>query len=101
MSIHVYAPECIEKYATSGTCPDCKQRTRFLSYSYEWFEPDCTCIKCGRSFNADGWVPLPFVRGSRQKEIARAKRRFKSTIAIGVDAMIKRMEQNEQCTNET
>lgn len=92
MGTHILRPEVVTKHATSGTCPDCKQRTRFLSYSYEWFDPDATCIKCGRSFNEDGWVPLPFVRGSRQKEITRAKERFRNTVAIGVDEMLRRAD---------
>ncbi len=91
--LHILRPECITKHAESGTCPDCGQRTRFLSYTFEWFGPDATCIKCGRSFNEDGWVPLPFVRGSRQKEIARAKDRFRRTVAIGVDEMLRRAKE--------
>ena len=88
--IHILSPEVITKHATSGTCPDCGQRTRFLGFSYEWYSGDQTCIKCGRSFNEDGWVPLPFVRGSRQKEIARIKDQFRRTVAIGVDEMLRR-----------
>lgn len=79
--VHILRPECVTKSAIGGTCPDCKQRTRFLTYSYEWYGPDSTCIKCGRSFNEDGWVNLPFVRGSREKEIKRAKDRFRNTAA--------------------
>ena len=90
MTIHVYRPEVITKHATAGTCPDCGQRTRCLGHSYEWFAGDSTCIKCGRSFNEDGWVPLPFVRGSRQKEIARAKEQFRRTKAIGIEEMLRR-----------
>lgn len=88
--VHIYRPTVIEKRAVACTCPDCGQRTRILWYSYEWFGPDGTCIKCGRSFNEDGWVRLPFVRGSRQKEIQKARERFRHTRAIGVDAMLKR-----------
>jgi len=94
MSVHVYCPQVITKHAAACVCPDCGQRTRILSYTYEWFGPDGTCIKCGRSFNEDGWAALPFVRGSRQKEIARARERFRHTKAIGVKAML--AQQKEQ-----
>ena len=88
---HILCPEVVEKKAVAGTCPDCGQRTRFLTFTYEWFGPDATCIKCGRSFNEDGWAALPFVRQSRAKEIQRAKDRFRHTTAIGVDALLARM----------
>lgn len=94
--VHIYRPECITKHATAGKCADCGERTRFLTFTYEWFGPDATCIKCGRSFNEDGWVGLPFVRGSRQKEITRAKERFRKTIAIGVDEMLRRANEFAQ-----
>ena len=88
--VHIYAPPVIEKHAQAGTCPDCGARTRFLVFTYEWHGPDATCIKCGRSFNEDGWAALPFVRGSRQKEIAQVRDRFRKTVAIGFDEMLRR-----------
>ena len=90
MNVHIYSPPCVTKSAVAGTCPDCGRRTRFLAYSYEWYGWHATCIRCGRSFNEDEWVPLPFVRGARQKEIAGAKERFRRTVAIGVDEMLRR-----------
>lgn len=66
-----------------------------MSYTYEWHGPDGTCILCGRSFNEDGWVPLPFVRGSRAKEIASAKERFRHTKAIGTDELLRRLAAEE------
>lgn len=86
--VHICRPEVVTKRAIAATCPDCKQRTRLLAYSYEWYGPDYTCIKCGRSFNEEAWCALPFVRGARAKEIKRAKERFRATVAIGVDALI-------------
>ena len=88
--VHIYAPSCITKHAFSGTCPDCGQRTRFLTFTYEWYGPDSTCIKCGRSWSDGEWMPLPFTRGSRRKEISRARERFRCTRAIGVDEMLRR-----------
>ena len=88
--VHIYAPRCVEKYAIAGVCLDCKKRTRFLTFTYEWHGPDSTCIRCGRSWSDGEWTPLPFVRGSRQKEIARAKERFRRTTPIGVDEMLRR-----------
>lgn len=89
--VHVLYSEVVEKYARSGTCPDCKKRTRFAIYTYEWFDTDMTCLRCGRSFNEDGWVPLTFERRSRQKALSRAKERFRNTVAIGVDEMLRRV----------
>lgn len=91
MNVHLYAPSVVEKKAVACTCPDCGQRTRLLMFTYEWFGSDATCIKCGRSFNEDGWVALPFVRGSRAKEIAKAKERFRHTKAIGMEEVLRRI----------
>jgi len=77
--VHVYAPPCTSKHVLTGTCPDCGKRSRFLTFSYEWYGPDSTCIRCGRSWSDGEWMPLPFVRGARQKEIDRAKARFRNT----------------------
>lgn len=90
MNVHIHAPPCVTKHATAAVCPDCGKRTRLLTFTYEWYAPYMTCIRCGRSFNEDGWVPLPFVRGARVKEIALAKDRFRRTKAIGVDEMLRR-----------
>jgi ribosomal protein L37AE/L43A len=89
--VHIYAPPCVSKHAIAGNCPDCKKRTRFLTLTYEWHGPDATCIKCGRSFSDGEWMPLPFVRDAREKEIARAKDRFRRAAPIGVDAMMNRI----------
>jgi len=91
--VHIYVPPVIETLAQAGTCPDCGKRTRFLIFTYEWYGPDATCILCGRSFNEEGWTALPFIRGSRQKEIARARERFRTTVAIGFEEMLRRANE--------
>lgn len=88
--VHIYRPECITKHATSGKCPDCKQRTRFLILTFEWHGERATCMKCGRSFEDGEWLPLPFERGARAKEIARAKQSWRDAKPIGVEEMLRR-----------
>ena len=76
--IHIHAPQPTEKSAVAVTCPDCKERTRMLSFFTPYYGWDSTCIKCGREWQDSEWMPLDFVRGSRQKNIDRAKTRFSS-----------------------
>ena len=78
--VHIYAPRPTRKSAVAATCPDCGKRTRMLSFFYEWHGWDSTCIKCGRSWSDGEWMDLPFIRGARQKEIERAKDRFRRTV---------------------
>lgn len=73
MNIHIYAPPVVMKKACAGKCPDCKQRTRFLAFFYEWHGWNHTCIKCGRRWCDGEWIPLDFMRGARRDSIARAK----------------------------
>jgi predicted RNA-binding Zn-ribbon protein involved in translation (DUF1610 family) len=89
MAVHIYCPPVVTKRAVAASCPDCGQRTRMLTFTYEWHGPDATCIKCGRSWSDGEWMSLPFERGARSKEIARAKRRFRNTKAIGLNAMLR------------
>ena len=76
--IHIHAPESTDKSVRVATCPDCKKRTRMLAWFTPWYGWDSTCILCGRSWSDGEWLDLDFVRGSRQKSIASAKRRFRS-----------------------
>lgn len=88
--VHVYAPTVVKKWVRSGVCLDCGQRTRFLGLSYEYHGPDVTCIKCGRSWSEGEWMPLPFMRGAREKSIASAKAAFRAAKPIGVEEMLRR-----------
>lgn len=74
MSVHIYAPPVVEKKAFSGRCPDCKRRSRFLAFFYEWHGWNQTCIRCGRRWCDGEWMPLEFVRGARKDSIERAKK---------------------------
>jgi hypothetical protein len=76
--IHIHAPMPIGKHVHSGTCPDCKRRSRFIGWSYEWYGASNTCLRCGREWQDGEWMPLPFMRGARQHNIDAAKRRFRA-----------------------
>lgn len=75
--VHIYAPQPVMKFVSSGQCPDCKRRTRFIGVYYEWHGPTSTCLRCGRRWEDSEWMPLDFERGARQKSIDRAKRAFR------------------------
>lgn len=49
-----------------------------LMFFTPWYGWDSTCIKCGREWQDGEWCPLDFVRQSRQKSIAAAKKRWRS-----------------------
>jgi len=73
MKIHIHAPSATAKSATATICVDCGKRTRMLQFFTPWYGWDSTCIRCGRRWMDGEWMPLDFVRQSRQKSIAEAK----------------------------
>lgn len=75
--IHIHAPRFSIKAAVTQVCPDCKKWTRMLSFFTDWYGWDATCIKCGREWSSGEWMPLPFERGARQKNIELAKQKFR------------------------
>lgn len=74
--IHIYAPQATAKAVHAGTCLDCGRRTRFLQFFTPWHGWDVTCLRCGRQWQDSEWMPLDFVRQSRQKSVAAAKDRW-------------------------
>ena len=79
MNVHIHAPKPIKKNIHTGHCPDCKRHSWFIGLFYEWYGPSITCLRCGRRWESGEWLPLDFVRGSRQKSIEAAKRAFRNT----------------------
>lgn len=75
--LHIHAPAPVCKFVHSGTCPDCKRRSRFIGFEYEWYGADKTCLRCGRQWSDGEWMALPFMRGARQHNIDAAKRRWR------------------------
>jgi len=78
-TVHICAPQGY-RFAHAGTCLDCGQRTRFIGISYVWYGSDSMCLKCGRCWSDGEWMPLDFVRGSRQKSIDSMKVAFRRAI---------------------
>ena len=74
MTIHIYAPRSTAKTVRAQVCPDCKKRTRILSFFTPWYGNDDTCLRCGRKWADGEWMPLEFSRFARAKNIANAKR---------------------------
>lgn len=85
--VHISSPQILEKFILTGHCPDCKQRTRFIGFAYEWHGDDQTCLKCGRRFSDGEWMPLAFTPQSRQKSIAAAKKRWRNCRPKGFDSL--------------
>lgn len=79
MTIHIHAPKPSEKSIRRHHCPDCGRSSFFVGFFTEWYGWDITCLRCGRSFADGEWLPLAFMRGSREKAIAAAKRRYRRT----------------------
>lgn len=76
--IHIYAPRPTAKKIHTAVCFDCKKRTRMLQFFIPWYGWDSTCLRCGRCWQDGAWVPLEFVRQSRQKSINHAKQLWRS-----------------------
>ena len=74
--VHINCPRG-ERFAFSGTCLGCGQRTRFIGVSYLWYGSDKCCLKCGRRWSDGEWMPLDFVPQSRQKSIDGMKKAFR------------------------
>ena len=83
--IHIHAPRATAKAVIVDTCPDCKKRTRLLSFFTPWYGNDSTCLKCGRQWMDGEWIPLDFVRGIRQHNIERAKRLWRAMPPVGMN----------------
>ncbi len=75
--LHIYAPPVIERRIVADKCPDCKKHTRFLLWGYQNYGSSTVCLRCGRHFEGGEWIPLDFVRGSRQKSIDAAKAKWR------------------------
>lgn len=76
-TLYICAPQATAKTVHAGECGDCGKRSRFLSFFTPWYGYDSTCISCGRNWCDGEWMPLSFVRQSRQKSIKRAKDRWR------------------------
>jgi len=74
--VHIYAPQPSVKSLTSAKCPDCGDDTVFVGFHVEWHGWDETCIRCGRRFCDDEWMPLDFYRHARRDSIKRALERW-------------------------
>ena len=79
--LHVYAPPAIARFVRVGACPDCKRRTRFLGWEYEWYGTTQVCLRCGRRWADGEWMALPSLRYARRQSIDGAKRRWRSETA--------------------
>lgn len=85
MSMHIHAPRATAKRLVAETCPDCGKRTRFIEFFTPWYGWDSTCIRCGRKWADGEWLPLPFVRGARQKNIDTAKGFWRALPPVGLN----------------
>lgn len=62
---------------------DCTERDshsyhpRFLCEHYPWYGFTFTCLRCGEVWHDDERAPRPLLRGWRQRNINRARRRMR------------------------
>lgn len=76
--VHIHAPQPTDKRIASGICRDCGwRRSWFIGIFTPWYGWSVTCLRCGRNHQDGERMPLPFMRGARQKSIENAKRRFR------------------------
>ena len=79
MDLHIHAPQPDMKAIGYKLCLDCGWMSRFVQFHTPWYGWDSTCLKCGRHYSDGEWMPLDFVRQSRQKSIDHAKARYRRT----------------------
>jgi len=72
--VHIHAPQATAKEIGITVCVDCKKRTRMLCFFTPWYGWDSICLRCGRHWSDGEWMPLDFVRQSRQRSIDSAKK---------------------------
>lgn len=81
-SVVICRPTPIKREIIAGECSDCKRRSRFLVWIYEFYGATRVCLRCGRTWIDGEWMPLTFERGSRAKSVARAKHAWRKDTAI-------------------
>jgi hypothetical protein len=72
--VHIHAPKPEIRMIVRRACPTCKRNTFFTYFSYEWYGPSCTCLKCGDRWNDGEMAERPFARGWRKRSIQQAKK---------------------------
>ena len=76
--IHIHAPLPIEHKIKRSECPDCKKNSYFVTFYYEWYGLESTCMRCGRQFNEDGGQDLLFYRYARRDNKNSVRKFWKS-----------------------
>ena len=74
---HIHDPEPVIRKKFRSHCPTCKSRRTMVGWWYEWYGWDVTCLGCGEQWSGEEMCERPFERGWRQRNIERAKRRWK------------------------
>ena len=77
--VHIHNPPVTMRRIVTMCCLDCGKRTRLLGFHQDWYGWRDTCLRCGRTWDGGEWLPLPFVRGSRQKAVAATKAHWRRT----------------------
>ncbi len=55
-----------------------RHHTKIGGGECEYFGPTSFCLRCGREWQEGEWMELPFIRQSRQKNIAYAKKHWRA-----------------------
>ena len=76
-TIHINYTKTHEASICWRTCTDCQKRSPMVYLFQEWYGWDITCMRCGRSWQDGEWMPLDFLKRSREKSKQRARKRYK------------------------
>ena len=77
MSVHVCAPATVT-FRRRRYCPTCQTSRRMVGSAAVWYGTTWTCCTCGDAWGDGERLPRPFARGWREREAARARRRWDS-----------------------
>jgi len=77
IAVHVCAPRPTTHSLIRFNCPTCGRRRFGVSFFYEWYGFDLTCLRCGERWADGEMMPRPFAPHWRAKSIERAKEMYR------------------------
>ena len=81
MTLHVEFTRYSQIVLRRHPCIGCDRNSFFVDSFQEWYGWNGTCLKCGEQYSDEEWLPRPFARAWRQRNIEHARehwRRWKS-----------------------
>jgi len=78
-TVHICTSPVVEKHLVRKICPTCGKRRYMTCFSYEWYDTDFTCLKCGERWSGGERLDRPFCPGWRKKSVENAKKQWRRT----------------------